>query len=385
MRRVVCAYLSVLSAWLFASGATAELEFSEVAQLLDKAVAEGKVAGGSVLVLHRGKEVWSRGFGYADLEAKIPFKVDTPAVVASISKPLLGTVAFRFAERGELKRSAPISEVLPEFAKSQLESGKILERAPTLTELFTHTSGLRNDEAKGGRPWFATWTKGKPLEDVVKHYATEFPFKAEPGTRYAYSGIGTDVAARALEVVADKPRNVLLVDELSEPLGMKHTLFRDRRSLEQLPKMPTRYYLKDGRLALSRIRTVPPTNTYSSSGGSIISTAPDLARWLLMIRNRGKHEGKSYLAAKSIAELLAPHPRSKNAAGGLFIRKKSDDGKAVVFGHTGSSGTNCWIDIELDLIGIMLTQTRGKDIKPFRIELERRVTEVVAQSLSKEK
>jgi CubicO group peptidase (beta-lactamase class C family) len=144
--------------------------------------------------------------------------------------------------------------------------------------------------------------------------------------------------------------------------------------------MPTRYYRgKDGTLLVSRTRPLPPPDTYSSSGGSILSTAPDLARWLLMIRNGGRVGEKVFLAPETVADMLAKSPGSRNARGGLFIRKKDASGKAIVIGHTGSSGTNCWIDFEHDLIGIMLTQTRGKDITPFRIKLEKQVTECVSE------
>jgi CubicO group peptidase (beta-lactamase class C family) len=96
--------------------AAAASDFSPVRRLLDTAVAEGAVAGGSVLVLHRGEVVFEEGFGFAHLKSKTPFRVDTPAVIASISKPLLGTAAFRLAENGKLKLSNPIADYLDEFA-----------------------------------------------------------------------------------------------------------------------------------------------------------------------------------------------------------------------------------------------------------------------------
>jgi CubicO group peptidase (beta-lactamase class C family) len=351
-------------------------DFSTVRNLLTEVVDEGKIAGGSVLVMYQGKVVFEEGFGYADLKAKIPFEVDTPAVIASISKPLLGTAAFRLAENGDLDMSQPISEYIPEFEQSTLESGGMPKRAPTMIELFTHTSGLRSDHAPGGRPWFATWTKGKPLAQVVEHYALEYPFKAQPGTKYAYSGIGTDVAARVLEVMTHLPRNEMLMAEVTKPLGMTHTFYRDAESLKNFELMPKRYYRNKGEdsFLLSKKREIPPVNTYSSSGGSIISTAPDLARWLLMIRNGGEVDGKPFLASKTVAKMLEDAPRSKNACGGLFIRERGENGEPVVVGHSGSSGTNCWIDFRNDVLAVVLTQTRGEDISKFRAELEKRVT-----------
>jgi CubicO group peptidase (beta-lactamase class C family) len=350
---------------------------------LKESVANATVAGGSVLVLHDGDIVFETGFGFENLKTKQPFRIDTPAVIASISKPLLGTATFHLVEAGKLDVAVPISEYLPEFQELKLESGEAVHRAPTMIELLTHTSGLRHSDAADGRPWLASWTRGQPLSLVVAKYAREFPFKAQPGTRYAYSGIGTDVAARVTEVVTGKPRNELLIQEVCRPLGMSHTFYRDENAVNQSAPMPTRYYRgKNGKLLVRNNRPLTPPNTYSSSGGSIISTAPDMARWLLMIRNGGVHEGKPYLSSETIQRMLNGHHTGTNAQGGFFIRKKGEAGRPAVIGHTGSSGTNCWIDFEHDTIGIMLTQTRAKDIKPFRIALEKRITECVSQQLA---
>lgn len=374
IKHMVCA-----AALLVSLPAPAAPDFAPVRRLLDRATAEGAVAGGSILVLHLGEVVFRDGFGFADLQSKTPFEFDTPAVIASISKPLLGTAAFHLAESGRLNLSIPVSDFIADFDKAALESGDLLLRAPNMLELFTHTSGIRSDEARGGRPWFASWTKGKSLGQVVRRYALEFPFKAQPGSRYAYSGNGTDLAAHVLELVTKRSRNELFIAELAKPLGMNRTRYRDVESVRVIGKVPTRYYRgKDGSLLVSRERHLPKQGEYSASGGTIISTAPDLARWLLMIRNGGRHEGKFYLAPETVAEMLASFPRSSNARGGLSIRKRDSDGKALVAGHTGSSGTNCWIDFEHDIIGIVLTQTSGKHINAFRIELERAIRGCIA-------
>ena len=96
-----------------------------------------------------------------------------------------------------------------------------------------------------------------------------------------------------------------------------------------------------------------------------------------MIRNQGGAREAAFLKPESIKEMLSPFPHSSTAKGGLFIRSKDDEGNPTVFGHTGSSGTNCWIDLENDVIGIMITQTRGKDIGPLRKELEKQITACV--------
>jgi CubicO group peptidase (beta-lactamase class C family) len=358
--------------------AAAKPDFNNLDIFLQKSVEAGTVAGGSVLILHKGKVLYHHGFGFSDLKAKTPFPADAPVIIASISKPILATAAFRLVESKQLDMAAPISKYLESFQNLKLESGEPLNRTPTTGELFTHTSGMRNDEAPGGRPWFRTWVKGKPLSEVVDRFAKEFPFKNPPGTHYAYSGIGTDVAARIMEVASGQTRNKLLLDEVAKPLDMTRTFYLDATSLKQVGSMPSRYYHdKQGNLVPHLKRFTPPPETYSPSGGTIISNAPDLANWLLMIRNHGQHDGKEFLAPETINQMLTRAPKSNNAHGGLFVRKKDTNGQAVRVGHTGSSGTNCWIDFENDIIGIVLTQTSGQSIPDFRPACEKLVTESI--------
>lgn len=359
--------------------AAAKPDFKNLDLFLQKSVDEGTVAGGSVLILHNGEVVYHRGFGFSDLKAKTPFSADAPVIIASISKPILATAAFRLVEKKQLDMAAPISKYLENFQKLKLESGEPLNRPPTTGELFTHTSGMRHDEAPGGRPWFRTWVKGKPLNEVVDRFAKEFPFKAQPGTHYAYSGIGTDVAARILEIASGETRNKLLLEKVAKPLGMTKTYYLDANSLSQTGPMPSRYYHDtEGNLVPHLKRFTPPPETYSPSGGTIISTAPDLAKWLLMIRNHGQHDGKEFLAPETINQMLTRAPKSNNAHGGLFVRKKDANGKVLRVGHSGSSGTNCWIDFENDIIGIVLTQTSGQSNQNFRNSYERLVTASVS-------
>lgn len=357
-------------------------DLASVRALLHQVVEKKTVAGGCVVILHHGNVIFEEGFGYADVASKRPFTINTPVIIASISKPLLGTAAFRLQEQGKINLSAPITDYLPEFSGRRLENGSPLDRPCSTIELFAHTSGIRHSEAKGGRPWFALWTAEKPLSEVVTRDAREFPFEAQPGTRYAYSGIGTDVAARVLEVATGQPRNELLVSAITVPLGMTQTGYRDAERLSRLEKMPTRYYHgKEGTILKSRARRVPSKNTYTSSGGAIISTAPDLIRWLMMIRNGGVHEGKRILLEQTINHMLAASPPSRKCKGGLSLLRQNKEGKATLVGHTGSSGTSCWIDFETDVIAVMLTQTRGSDIRPFRLELDERIRQAILAKL----
>lgn len=375
----------VAISWANFAGAQQTDSFESIRKFLNDAVENQTIAGGAVLVAHKGDIVFSHGFGFADIESQTPFEVDTPAVIASISKPLMGTTLYRLVDEEKLNVDQPVSEYLPEFTNRKLESGVALNRAPTVTELLTHTSGLRFDSAKSGRIWYQRWTRDKSLEFVVKKVAEEFPFKAQPGTKYAYSGIGTDVAARVGEVVSGLPRNEMLVRYVAQPLAMPNTFYREKTGLEERSiTMPTRYYRdkKSGQLRVNKKSAAPEPGLYNASGGAVVSTAPDLMQWLKMIRRGGTLDsGETFLSPESMTAMLKKHSRGNNAAGGLFVRRKDKKGEPIAFGHTGSSGTNVWIDLEYDVIGIMLTQTKSSDIKEFRVDLEARIMAMFSKTV----
>ena len=355
-------------------------DFETVSSFLEDSVRNKVVAGGALLILEAGNVTYESAFGYADLESKRAFTVGTPVIIASISKPILGTLAYRLADQGNLNLGAPITDYLPAYIDARLESGESLKRPPTIIELLSHTGGTRLAERRLGRPWFATWTRGLRLNEVVNGYVGRIPFESQPGTKFAYSGIGTDIAAGAIEAAAGTPRNQLLTEEFANPLGMKYTRFRDSAAVAALPPLPTRYYRGDkGELLVYDGLPVPSTNTYSSSGGSIISTATDLAQWLAMIRNHGLHRGDSFLSTKAIQEMLTPVSPGNRTRGGFAILREDDHGTALAIGHSGSSGTYCWLDFQTDVIGIMLTQTKGSDIKTFRLELVQKINACLAE------
>jgi CubicO group peptidase (beta-lactamase class C family) len=355
-------------------------DLSTIKPFLDEQVKEGKVAGGSVLVYHKGKTIFYEGFGYFDIESQTAFKPDSPVVIASISKPVLGTALHKLSDSGKLDLNAGIDKYFPAIAVAKLQSGETVNRAPTTIELLTHTAGIINDESKGGRIWFQSWVRNKSLEYVMDKVIAENPFRHHPGLKTSYSGVGTDIAARVGEISSGLPRNKMLQVYFAEPLGMKDTFYRDKAGLElRKLKMPTRYHISKvtGKLNANRVGNLPESDTYASSGGSVVSTAQDLLKWMLMIRNSGKHNGVTYLLPNTLNAMLTKNKVGNAAAGGLWVRESDAEGKALVLGHTGSSGTSIWIDLKNDIIGIILTQTKGSDFKPVRLELEKRIHEAL--------
>lgn len=101
--------------------------------------APGIVVGVSV----DGKEVWSEGLGYADVENRVPCKPETVMRIASISKSLTMVAIAKLWEAGKLDLDIPVQHYVPEFPEKEYEGEKV---SVTTRLLISHLRGIRHYE-----------------------------------------------------------------------------------------------------------------------------------------------------------------------------------------------------------------------------------------------
>ncbi|XP_059228190.1 serine beta-lactamase-like protein LACTB, mitochondrial [Mustela nigripes] len=108
-------------------------------RIKDEVGAPGIVVGVSV----DGKEVWSEGLGYADVENRVPCKPETVMRIASISKSLTMVALAKLWEGGKLDLDMPVQHYVPEFPEKEYEGEKV---SVTTRLLISHLSGIRHYE-----------------------------------------------------------------------------------------------------------------------------------------------------------------------------------------------------------------------------------------------
>ncbi|HLS40436.1 MAG TPA: serine hydrolase domain-containing protein, partial [Ornithinicoccus sp.] len=118
---------------------------AEVTGVAESAVADGRLVGVTVRVLHRGELVHRSAHGWADREARRPFVPEQRVRLASVTKPIVTAAVLRLVEEGTLSLDEPVRPLLPAFAPAGGEG-------ITLRHLLTHTAGLSypfNEPADG--------------------------------------------------------------------------------------------------------------------------------------------------------------------------------------------------------------------------------------------
>ena len=268
--------------------------------------------------------------GATALGGSVPVDPDSLWRIYSMTKPVTGIAAMMLIDRGKLGLDQPIADLLPAFAKMQVQitpDGSLTEVRPaktaiTVRHLLTHTAGLGYSIIQKG-PIKDAYTKngllpGKvtrlPLPGVdnaaVAPSLAEFadrlaklPLVYEPGTRWSYS-VSLDLLGRVIEVASGRPFDAFLAEEMFGPLGMTSTFFQVPAS--EVGRLTTNYAPFGGALvpidpAASSIYLDKPEFPFGGAG--LVSSARDFDRFLLMLAGKGAI-GSTRLMSEKTAMLV---------------------------------------------------------------------------------
>ena len=241
------------------------------------ALAEQNLPGLSVAVGAGREIVWAEGFGWANLENKVPVSPDTRFRIGTASTALSSAAVGLLLEKERLKLDEKIQTYVPEFTEQQWPV--------TLRQVMGHVAGVRSDGGDEG-PLFGQQCS-RPV-DALQHVNSTLRF--EPGTAFSYSDFGWILVSAAVEAAADTPFLAFMQREIFDPLGMTHTDAGADidEATEPSPDLATSYFPRfaaDPRYGPDLMR---PLQLSCYSGASVfVSTPSDLVRFALAF-NGGK-------------------------------------------------------------------------------------------------
>ncbi|WP_170140994.1 serine hydrolase domain-containing protein [Allonocardiopsis opalescens] len=272
---------------------------------------------GAVVAITRGDEVLHTA-GYGRDSAGAPLSAGSPVAIASLSKSFTALAVAMLAEEGRLDLDAPVREYLPEFRTADPRSDRITARM-----LLTHTSGLSDSV-------FPEMSREQPadLRGAVARLA-EVRLSADPGSTWSYHNPNYHVAARLVEAVSGRPFADHLSERVFGPAGMTATATRD--SAAERP-----YGLPDGYAPVFGAMVARPALDHFVNGsGGIVSTAEDLARWLIVQSNGGvAADGTRVVSAAALAATRETVPAGGDYALGWDL---DTDGERVLRVHHGGT------------------------------------------------
>ncbi len=219
---------------------------------------------GSVLIAEKGKIIYKKGFGWANMEWNIPNQTDTKFRLASISKQFTAMLIMQFVQQGKLKLNVPISNYLPDYPKP---NGSII----TIHQLLTHTSGTPNYTSF---PNFIKNNSRNPYTPAeFLNYFADSTLRFKPGEKFSYSNSGYFLLGILLEKVSGKSYEQVLHENILEPLGMNNTGYEHYNTV-----------LKNRASAYEKLGTSYINANYLDmsilyAAGALYSTVEDLYLW----------------------------------------------------------------------------------------------------------
>jgi CubicO group peptidase (beta-lactamase class C family) len=220
--------------------------------------------GLSVAVGIGSEIVWAEGFGWADLERKVPVTPETRMKIGTASTVLSSAAVGPMLQEGRLDLDEPIQRHVPDFP--------VKPWPVTLRQVMGHVAGLRSDGGDEG-PFRSTHCE-RTL-DGLQLFA-DGSLRFEPGTAYRFSSYGWILVSAAVEAAAGEPFFTVMEKRVFAPLGMHHTVpdaeTVEQRAMTYFPRMGDPRYGSDGG---------PRTTDYScyAGGAAFLSTPSDLVRF----------------------------------------------------------------------------------------------------------
>lgn len=250
--------------------------------------ATGHHSGTAVAVVKDGRVVYEGYFGFADIGARVPADRDTAFYIASTTKPFLALRTLLAEDAGTLDSGLSLQAMFPDMRFG------IDANAVTMRDLLVHRSGIDNTPLV-----WATAFSG--LHDAASRralVAQSSPNEKAPHGTFEYTNVGYNVLSVWLDQRYGLPWQDQLQASVFAPLGMTHTTGYVSRAEAAGWTLAKPYSFvaarRDTPLYLRK------TDATMQAAGGLLSTAPDLARFLVAQLGAGRVDGQQRLPASVI-------------------------------------------------------------------------------------
>ena len=318
------------------------------------------VPGLSACIVIKDKLVWEKGYGWADIEQKIPMTADTIQNIGSISKTITATAVMQLWEKGKFELDKDVNRYLP----FKVRNPRFPDDPITFRHLLTHKSSIKDGPAYGksyacGDPTISLkdWIQGY-LPPEGKYFDRQDNFHTwKPGTikipdgPSAYTNVGFGLLGYLVEVISGMDFAEYCKNHIFEPLGMTHTGWKLTDIDARHHAVPYTYISEDFKMPeeltfesfLPRYGKDKQTITkgdlfphclYSFSNypdGLVRTSVTDLSRFLRAYINEGTFDDKQILKKETVQSMLSQDHYGRGLCW-FPIMQKNDQ---IVWGHTG--------------------------------------------------
>jgi CubicO group peptidase (beta-lactamase class C family) len=326
--------------------------FEEARTFIRRTMEEHDLPAVAVAVAKNGRIVWEEGFGWADLERRVPTTPHTLFSLASISKPITATGIMRLVEQGRIDLARPANQYLGE---GQIHSRRWSSAGATVSRVLSHTAGLPLHYEffyEGGG------YRARSTDEGIARYGI---LVAPPGEVYKYSNVGYGVLDRIVERVSGRSYAEFMQAEVFRPLGMAHAVVSTGAGLGETAAL--RYDADN--------RPIPPYDFDHRGASAVYSSAHELARFGMFHLGNGVKGQPAILGTatrRAMQRVATPGPGEQYALGWLV---DDDHGFRRLYHDGDMPGVQTTLNLypEENLVIVVLTNKYTGMVAPIAREI----------------
>jgi CubicO group peptidase (beta-lactamase class C family) len=288
------------------------------------------IPGVALAIVQGDQIVYLKGYGRADQSGR-RVTPQTPFLIGSITKTFTALAVMQLVEAGRVDLDAPVQRYLPWFRVADPKASARI----TVRMLIEQTSGLPQ------LPTFVTWTWPNDPDILERHVRlmanTNLVFP--PGQGFAYSNANYVTQGVIVQAVSGQTYEDYIRQHIFAPLDMQHSYVSQQEAMRDGMASGYRWWFG---------YPVPVTLPYKRSNlpaGFAISSAEDMAHYLIAQLNGGRYRTRTVLSPAGIASMQAEPPPGTYGLGWESVRI---EGRRLINfdGATGNFQASVFIDPE---------------------------------------
>lgn len=276
-----------------AAAASLQTKLLGLDQFMTGQLEQWKGVGAAVAVVHKDQVIWSKGYGYRDLEAGLEVTPGTLFAIGSSTKSFTAAAAAQLVDEGLLDWDTPVKTYLPDF---QMYDPVATERL-TIRDMLCHRSGLPRHEMV----WYNSPRSREELLLSLRHLEPNRDFRS----KWQYQNLMYMAAGYLIGHLKGTSWEQVVQEHLLNPLGMNSSLF-SVKEMQQLSNYAKPYMDHEG------VHTQIPFRTIDAIGpaGCINSCLTDMTAWLQFQLQQGVWKENSLISKEQMAEMHIPQMAS---------------------------------------------------------------------------
>lgn len=287
MRKLFAFTLLFYSAFSFAQKPT-DKRLAGLDTFVTRVLKDWHAAGVGIAVIEKNKIVYTGGFGYRDVENKLPVTENTQFAIGSCTKAFTASLLGLAVKDNKLDIDKPVTDYLPElkFSKENLTAHV------TARDMMCHRTGLpRHDLA---------WYGSSSSRDSLIYAIRFFEPSAELRQIWQYNNFMFLVQGVLAQKLYGKPWETLIKEKIFDSLGMKNSNF-SITDLEKNPDHSIGYNVKNDSIRKMKYMNIDAIGP----AGSINSSPREMANWVMTWVNGGKFNGKEVIPAAHVQQAMS--------------------------------------------------------------------------------